>query len=65
MRVLAVLLMFFVLSALVIISNHGLAMAEEGNFSKFSGLYLKWLGGIYSNLRSITGYAIRLDWRVE
>jgi hypothetical protein len=37
-------------------------MVKEENLPKFFSLYAKWLDNIYLNLKSTTGYAVRLDW---
>jgi len=54
--------MFFILGALLIISNNELSFTEKSNFGKFSGLYVGWLNKIYFNFQILTGNIIRLDW---
>ena len=62
MKVLVVILMFFVISALMIISNNDLAMLEKGNIEKFSELYGTWINQIYLNFQTMTGEVVKLDW---
>jgi hypothetical protein len=62
MKILMFVLMFFVVSALLIISNNNLEMYKSENISKFNNLYFKWVDEIYSNIQSITGNVVKLDW---
>ena len=62
MKILFIVLMFFVISALIIISNNGLAMYEQENVEKFSDLYLEYINQIYVNSQTITGEVVELDW---
>lgn len=54
--------MFFALSALLIISNNDLALYKEENRQEFNELYTGWLDDVYSNVLSITGNIVKLDW---
>lgn len=62
MRFVLIILIFFVLGGLLIISNNKLAMYGSENFSNFSELYGDWMGKVYSNMRVLTGNSIKLDW---
>jgi hypothetical protein len=62
MKLLIFVFLFFVLGALLIISNYELSFYEEGNAEKFSEHYVNWLDGIYSNFQSVTGYVVEMDW---
>jgi hypothetical protein len=55
-------MIFFILGALLIISNNNLALIYKSNLKIFSGLYVKWLNDVYSNGYSLTGRIIQLDW---
>ena len=62
MKIVIVVLMFFLLAAFMIIGNNGLALHEKENMDRFLDLYLEWLNQIYRNTQTITGEAVRLDW---
>jgi|TARA_Y100000310_G_scaffold321844_1_gene380050 hypothetical protein len=62
MKVLMFVFVFFVFSGLVIISNNDLALIKDSNMLLFFDLYLSWLDHIYSNIQSLTGYALKLNW---
>jgi len=55
-------MMFFVISALFIISNNNLAMYKQQNIVNFVDTYLTWLNQIISNTQKITGEIIKLEW---
>jgi len=65
MKTILIILVFFVLSALLIVSNHNLALYEKENVQEFFGLYLGWLDEIYLNFQAITGQAVKMDWFPE
>ena len=65
MKAVLIILVFFVLSALLIISNHNLALYEKENVQEFFGLYIGWLDEIYFNFQTITGQAVKMDWFPE
>ena len=54
--------MFFVISALFIISNNNLAMYKQENIVNFVDMYTKWINNIFSNTKKITGQAVKMDW---
>ncbi len=56
------ILMFFVLGALLVISNNGLTLAENENLGEFSDLYVKWIDKVFNNVKGITGNVVKLDW---
>ena len=62
MKILIIVMMFFILGALFIVSNNNFALYEKGNSGNFSQLYFDWVGDLYSNAQSITGYVVKLDW---
>jgi len=65
MRTVLIILVFFVLSALLIVSNHNFALYEKENVQDFLGLYLEWLNEIYLNFQTITGQAVKMNWFPE
>lgn len=65
MKILAIIFIFFILNALLIISNNELSLIEDKNIKKFSELYVQWLNKIYENSQKITGNMVKLDWIPE
>lgn len=57
--------MFFIFSALLIISNNNLAFNEDKNIKQFSQLYWEWLNKFYFNSQIITGNIIKINWLPE
>ena len=55
-------MIFFVLGALLIISNNNLALCMPSNVDTFTGMYVDWLDGVYGNALSLTGKVIELEW---
>ena len=62
MRIILFVIVFFILGALLIISNNDLSMREKENVSHFTELYIDWGNQIYINLQSISGNVVKLDW---
>ena len=62
MKILIIILMFFSVSALMIISNNDLAMSKPENAKLFSELYSGWLDHVYVNVQMLTGKVVQLDW---
>ena len=54
--------LFFVIGALFIISNHDLHLADRSELMTFFHLYRLWLTSIGANVRQITGQVIAADW---
>jgi hypothetical protein len=65
MRILVLIMFFFIVGALFIISNNNLAMYDQDNVVTFVDLYLTWLGDITDNFKSITGNVVELRWVPE
>lgn len=60
-----IIVMFFVISALFIISNNNLYMYKQESIVKFVDLYLDWINQVFSNSQRVTGEVIRLEWLPE
>ena len=56
------ILIFFILSALLIVSNNNLALYDKGNLEKFSELYFNWVNQLYLNGQLVTGQVIKMEW---
>jgi hypothetical protein len=62
MRILIIIISFFIIGALFIISNNNLEMYRNENLSVFGQMYMDWLGQLFSNTQKISGEAIKLNW---
>ncbi len=62
MKIFLFIIIFFLLGALLIISNHNLSFICGENVSLFSDLYMGWLNKVYSNAYSMTGKIVQLEW---
>ena len=62
MKALIFVMLFFIASALIIISNNDLSFYKGENVKTFSQLYFNWLDNVYSNVHAITGNVIKMDW---
>ncbi len=65
MRVLILLISFFFVSALFIISNENLHLTNKEEALKFGDLYYSWFLDIGENFFGFTGYVVKLDWLPE
>ena len=65
MKILMLVLIFFVIGALFILENNNLKMYKHENLEKFSDLYIEWMDQIYSNVRSLTGQVVQSNWFPE
>jgi hypothetical protein len=65
MKLLIFLFMFFMISALLIISNNGLSFIRDENIGKFSELYVDWLNELYFNFQGLTGNVVEQNWLPE
>ena len=60
-----IIVMFFAISALFIISNNNLYMYKQESIVKFVDLYLDWINQVFSNSQELTGEVIKLEWLPE
>ena len=60
--ILLILIKFFLISALFIVSNENLHMGDSVERETFFDLYGTWLGNIFSQAKEITGSIIDLKW---
>jgi hypothetical protein len=65
MKLLMITFMIVVSICLLVISNNNLNLSEEGSFKIFTSNLFEWTEKISSNLVSITGHAVGLDWNPE
>jgi len=62
MKIFIFILLFLIVSGLILINNHDLHLSKDGELRDFSELYFNWVGQVYSNFFSMTGYFSKLDW---
>ena len=65
MKISVFILMFLFLGAFFIISENSLALKERENLHTFTDLYLDWVGELYENSVTVTGYLVKMDWLPE
>jgi hypothetical protein len=62
MKAILIISIFFLMSALLIVSNYNLALYKGENLVEFGKLYLSWISQIYENLQAVTGNVVQMDW---
>ena len=62
MKIFIFILMFFIIGALLIISNNNLAMYQQSNVVEFSELYVEWFDGLYANSQILIKEIVKLNW---
>ena len=62
MRIILLIMIFFICGGLLVIENHNLALYSSDNASRFGGIYFNWIGHIISNSETITGDVVDLKW---
>jgi ABC-type multidrug transport system permease subunit len=65
MKLLMIIVMFFLIGAFFIISENNLAFIEKGNIDEFFSLYFSWLDTLGKNTGQVTGYVVNLEWLPE
>ncbi len=65
MKAVLFVLMFLIIGALLILSNHNLPLYKDENILEFKRLYFGWFEGIYENAFTITGNVIEMQWLPE
>lgn len=61
-KVFLVVLKFFIVGALFIISNGNLYLSKAEDFVVVKDLYVTWLGNSFNYLGQIAGYVIHSRW---
>ena len=62
MKFLMLIVMFFMVGGLFIVSENNLYMGDNKDLNTFSELYISWLDNTANNVKTITGNIINLDW---
>lgn len=65
MKIILILMKIFVIGALIIISNQGLAMGIAENRDYFIHEYSVWLTHLFEKGLSIASYVIKSEWLPE
>ena len=61
--VLIFLIVFTYISFAVVIKNNEIDLKTTSGWISAGKLYFNWLGGIFGNVKSITTYAFKQDWK--
>lgn len=56
------IIIFLLIGAFFLISENNIHINNTEEMTKFSSLYLSWLGNLAENAKEISGYVIKLDW---
>lgn len=62
MKILMFILLALILSFLIIIESNNLNLSLKEDSKIFTEKCSDWGKGVYSNLREITGYAVKMEW---
>ena len=62
MKILLILIKIFVIAALLIISNQGLAMDSAENREKFIQDYSLWISNLIQKGMSTVSYVVKTEW---
>lgn len=57
------LILFTYLSFYVALKGKDINYTTLGGWTQAGKLYFNWLGGMFGNMKSITGYAVKMDWK--
>ena len=60
-----ILLLFIYTTSSQVLSRYEINWKSAGGLEKAVRIYFAWLGGAFSNLRSLTANAIKLDWSAK
>ena len=62
MKVLIIIVIFFLMNAFFIVSNKNIPLNNVENISQVSAIYIQWVRDVVKNGAEITGNAIKLKW---
>ncbi|MFA5855948.1 MAG: hypothetical protein WC867_01205 [Candidatus Pacearchaeota archaeon] len=60
-----IVIVFLYVTITYVDTKNNLDFSNPQKFFSSSKVYLSWLGGGFGNLKSITGYAVNMDWETE
>lgn len=61
--VLIALILFSYLSFSVVLRNEDINYKSIEGLTKATKIYFSWLGTVFGNLKSVTSYAVKQDWK--
>ena len=56
------LILFLYISATIVFKEQNIDFKTASGMVKAANLYFSWLGSIFGNMKSVTSYAIKMDW---
>ncbi len=59
------LILFVYISGTMVFKGQDIDYQSVSGMSDAAGIYFSWLGGIFSNFKSITSYAVDQDWESD
>lgn len=62
MKIVIFLMMFLLIGAFFIVANDNLYLKNPEQRAQFAKSYYGWFEKVFTNTRTISGYAINLDW---
>ncbi len=62
MRIIALFFIFLIVGALLIVSNNDLHLINSRERAEFFGLYSSWIGNLFDNFNSISGFIVKSEW---
>ena len=60
---LILLILFAYISFAAVIKNNDVDLKSNSGLASAGKLYYSWLGGVFHNMKSITAYAFKQDWK--
>jgi hypothetical protein len=65
MKLFLIIIFILILSALIIFESNNFQISESNDVKNFTNEYSSWINNIYTNIQSITGQAVKLNWLPE
>ncbi len=62
LKIFLVLVIFFVGTLGYVLITHGINLTTYDGFLQLGRTYLSWLGGMFGNVKGITGYVVQQPW---
>ena len=62
MKLTIILIKFFFISALFIVSNNNLHLAVDSERQTFFDISVSWLHELFDNTKALAGYVVKSEW---